>query len=107
MHLLAIVLLGLLIGSLGLVSSLGIQQDGYSNINKKGKNPDNRISKRRRTIEEDQKEKEHQRNGREENNKEFAKGACLHPFKENYAPGLETREYNVDLQEEDIQDQDN
>ena len=40
MHLLAIVLLGLLIGSLGLVSSLGIQQDGYSNINKKGKNPD-------------------------------------------------------------------
>ena len=40
MHLLAIVLLGLLIGSLGLVSSLGIQQDGYSNITKKGKNPD-------------------------------------------------------------------
>ncbi|MBC8302122.1 MAG: hypothetical protein H8E55_40945 [Pelagibacterales bacterium] len=40
MHLLAIVLLGLLIGSLGLVSSLGIKQDGFSNINKAAKNPD-------------------------------------------------------------------
>ena len=40
MHLLGIVLLGLLIGSLGLLNNLGIQRDGYSNINKAAKNPD-------------------------------------------------------------------
>lgn len=39
MHLLGIIVLGLLIGSLGVVSSLGITES-YSNIHKKGKNPD-------------------------------------------------------------------
>jgi hypothetical protein len=40
MHLLGIVLLGLLIGSLGFLNNLGTHCDGYSNINKAAKNPD-------------------------------------------------------------------
>lgn len=39
MHLFAIVILGLLIGSMGLLSSLGIHEQ-YENINKPSKNPD-------------------------------------------------------------------
>lgn len=39
MHLFAIVILGLLIGSMGLLSSLGIHEQ-YQNINKPAKNPD-------------------------------------------------------------------
>ena len=39
MHLLGIILMGLLIGSMGLLSSLGIHEQ-YQNINKPSKNPD-------------------------------------------------------------------
>ena len=39
MHLLGIILIGLLIGSLGVLSSLGIKEN-YQNINKPAKNPD-------------------------------------------------------------------